>query len=277
MTPNRPVKAGVQRVLNSVGLLERARASRLYDAYWRVADPAVLDRRAAEVAFYRSVLQGFTPGAVVFDIGANQGAKTDIFLRMGARVVAVEPDPFNQRVLQQKFRSYRLRQLPVSIVPLAVAAEEGSQTLWIDEPGSGKNTLNRKWVDVLQHDSTRFGHSLQFGDQQTVTTTTADRLMTRFGEPFFIKIDVEGAELDVISGLKRPVRYLSFEVNLPEFLNEGCACVTKLYGLTERSRFNYLSGTDSRLAMPEWLPAADFLVILKSCAEPSIEVFCRTE
>jgi FkbM family methyltransferase len=275
MTSN-PVKAGLQRVLNSVGLLERARASTLYDAYWRVADPAVLDRRAAEVTFYRNVLQDLTPGAIVFDIGANQGAKTDIFLRLGARVVAVEPDPFNHRILEQKFRSYRWRQLPVSIVPDAVAAEEGSQTLWIDEPGSGKNTLKRKWVDVLQQDSTRFGHNLQFGGQHTVTTTTADRLMTRFGEPFFIKIDVEGAELDVISGLKKPVPYLSFEINLPEFLEEGCACVTKLRGLTERSRFNYLSGNELSLAMPEWLPAADFVAILRSCSQPSIEVFCRT-
>jgi FkbM family methyltransferase len=190
--------------------------------------------------------------------------------------VAVEPDPFNQRVLEQKFHSYRLRQLPVSIVPHAVAAEEGSQTLWIDEPGSGKNTLNRKWVDVLQHDSARFGHSLEFGGQQTVSTTTADRLMTRFGDPFFIKIDVEGAELDVVSGLKRPVPYLSFEVNLPEFLDEGCTCVTTLHRLTERSRFNYLSGNELQLAMPQWVPANDFVAVLRACSEPSIEVFCRT-
>src|SRR5688572_11272177 len=272
-----PGKAGVQRLLNSVGLLDRARASRLYDAYWRVIDPGVLQRRAAEIAFYREVLQGLTPGAVVFDIGANQGAKTDIFLRLGSTVVAVDPDPANQRVLEQKFRSYRVRQLPVAIVPVAVAAEEGSRTLWIDEPGSGKNTLNRKWVDALQHDSARFGQALQFGDQQTVTTTTVERLITRFGEPFFIKIDVEGAELDVISGLRRPVRYLSFEVNLPEFLDEGCTCVARLHDLTERSRFNYLSGTVLRLALPRWLPASEFVPVLRSCPEPSIEVFCRTE
>jgi FkbM family methyltransferase len=102
------------------------------------------------VAFYRDVLQGLTPGAVVFDIGANQGAKTDIFLRLRSRVVAVDADPANQRLLEQKFCSYRLRPLPVSIVALAVAAEEGSQTLWIAEPGSAKNTLSHKWVDTLQ-------------------------------------------------------------------------------------------------------------------------------
>ena len=271
------MKTGVQRLLNSVGLLDRARASRLYDAYWQVIDPGVLHRRAAEVAFYRDVLQGLTPGAVLFDIGANQGAKTDVFLRLGGTVVAVDPDPANQRVLEQKFRSYRLRQLPVSIVPVAVAAEDGSQTLWIDEPGSGKNTLNRKWVDALQHDATRFGQPLQFGDRQTVTTTTIETLIARFGEPFFIKIDVEGAELDVISGLRRPVRYLSFEVNLPDFLDEGCTCVARLHDLADRSRFNYLRGTELRLALTQWLPAAEFVPVLRSCPEPSIEVFCRTE
>ena len=271
------MKHSVQHVLNAVGLLERARASRLYDAYWRVTDPGVLERRSAEVAFYREVLQGLTSGALVFDIGANHGAKTDVFLRLGARVVAVDPDPVNQRVLQQKFRSYRLRALPVAIVPAAVAAEEGSQTLWIAELGSAKNTLNRKWVDALQHDSTRFGQPLRFDGQQTVTTTTVERLMTQFGEPFFIKIDVEGAELDVISGLRRPVRHLSFEVNLPEFLDEGRACVLRLHNLAERSQFNYLSGTELRLALTNWLPASEFVAVLAACPEPSIEVFCRTD
>jgi hypothetical protein len=69
MTSN-PVKAGLQRVLNSVGLLERARASTLYDAYWRVADSAVLDRRAAEVTFYRILVRTRVPRPTFFSVSA---------------------------------------------------------------------------------------------------------------------------------------------------------------------------------------------------------------
>jgi hypothetical protein len=100
--------------------------------------------------------------------------------------------------------------------------------------------------------------------------------MARHGAPFFVKIDVEGAELGVIMGLKRPVRYLSFEVNLPEFAGEGGACVRLLHALSDRSRFNYLGGSDLDLALPDWIPAAEFETVLSRCPETSIEVFCRT-
>ena len=48
--------------------------------------------RAAGRRFYRKLLAGLQRDGLIFDIGANMGAKTDIFLRLGARVVSVEPD-----------------------------------------------------------------------------------------------------------------------------------------------------------------------------------------
>jgi FkbM family methyltransferase len=94
------------------------------------------------MGFYRSLLVGFRKGDLIFDIGANNGFKTDIFLRLGARVVAVEPDKSNQIVLADKFLKYRMIKKPVSIVAKAVSNKTGRETLWINEPGSAKNTLN---------------------------------------------------------------------------------------------------------------------------------------
>jgi FkbM family methyltransferase len=256
-------------------LLERARASRLYDAYWRIADPAVLLRRDEELAFYEALLEEGAKGAVVFDIGANQGAKTDVFLRLGASVVAVEPDELNQNVLYRKFHSYRFRARAVTVVPVAVTEVDGSDVLWVDEPGSGKNTLSQRWVDTLRSDDSRFGHRLNFAEQRRVATTTLDSLVARFGEPLFIKIDVEGAEVRVLRGLRRPIRYLSFEVNLPEFLDDGLECVAQLRRLESEYRFNYVRGAEMRLVLTEWLSADAFSEVLSSCPDASIEVFAR--
>jgi hypothetical protein len=60
-----------------------------------MADCQIIDRRDSEVEFYRHLLKGFRKGDMVFDIGANQGQKTDVFLRLRARVVAVELDGVN--------------------------------------------------------------------------------------------------------------------------------------------------------------------------------------
>ena len=74
-------------------------------------------------------------GAIsVFDIGANHGAKTDVFLRLGARVVAVDPDETNERVLREGFLSLRVRPKPVVIVAKALSDKEAVETMWIDTP-----------------------------------------------------------------------------------------------------------------------------------------------
>jgi len=85
-------KQWAQTFLKRIGLYQRIKSSCLYDFYWSIADRRLIDDRSTEVDFYRNTLEGFQPGDVIFDVGANEGQKTDIFLRLGAKVVAVEPD-----------------------------------------------------------------------------------------------------------------------------------------------------------------------------------------
>ena len=81
-----------QAFLKRVGLYQRFKSSYVYDLYWMFANQRLLDDRAKEVEFYKKTLLGFRKGNIIFDIGANVGCKTDVFLRLGAKVVAVEPD-----------------------------------------------------------------------------------------------------------------------------------------------------------------------------------------
>jgi len=270
------VKDSLRRVLGRVGFYERAKASWIYDFYWSVADKRIIDDRRREVDFYRNLLEGFREGDLIYDIGANQGYKTDIFLRFGASVVAVEPDETSQEILKQKFLKYRLKMKRVVIIPKAISDRSSTERMWIDTPGGAKNTLSQKWVDSLREDDRRFGHRLTFGQWKEVETISIEQLIAAHGLPFFVKIDVEGHELRILRGMRRPVPYLSFEVNLPEFRQEGLECVQVLANLAPDGRFNYATDCRRGLVQQRWISRAEFAGVLDSCTDESIEVFWKT-
>lgn len=249
------------------------KASSLYDFYWWIADRSVIDQRRSELEFYRHLLSGYRPGDLIFDIGANQGFKSDIFLRLGANVVAVDPDEANKEVLTQRFLKYRFIKKPIRIVGKAVSDSQGVERIWIDAPGSAKNSLSRKWVETLRSDTARFGKTLNFREGRQVETTTLEQLIDVYGAPFFIKIDVEGYEVNVLRGLRRAVPFISFELNLPEFRAEGLECLYLLERVAAGGTFNFTSDCRRGLALQQWLEKNEFSEILRNCNEECIEIF----
>ena len=275
-TSARCLKHHAQTFLRRIGLYQRLKSSFVYDLYWRLAGPHLLNDRAKEVEFYKNTLQGFREGYVIFDIGANEGHKTDIFLRLGAKVVAVDPDKSNQEVLRQKFLKHRLVPKKVNIEAKAVSEAAGFKTMWIETPGSAKNTLDPKWVEILRNDPGRFSHCFDFSSEMEVETTTLETLMAVYGVPFFIKIDVEGHEPSVLRGMKRPVPYLSFEVNLPEFRAEGLQCLNILGEIAENGEFNCVVDCRHGLMFKKWMPLREFIPVFNQCSETCIEIFWKT-
>ncbi|MEZ5329502.1 MAG: FkbM family methyltransferase [Verrucomicrobiales bacterium] len=271
------MKRLIQDLLRRSGLYHRVKASRAYEVYWSFADKRLVDARKMEIAFYRTLLSELPQGGLIFDVGANQGHKTSVFLELGSRVIAVDPDPHNQEILKQSFRRLRLVHKPVTIIGKAVSDTIGEAIFWVDEPGSAKNTLSEKWVDALREDKDRFGAPLGFQNKRTVATTTLDALIAEHGQPHFIKIDVEGHEPGVIRGLTQPVPCLSFEVNLPDFLAEGIDCIRLLKGIRSDGEFNFVADSrcDEGLVLEKWCDCETLEAILNTCKEPSIEIFWR--
>jgi FkbM family methyltransferase len=271
-------KLHIQTILRRSGLYHRLRTSGIHDLYWRIAGKRWILARRKQLDFYRQLLTDLRPGDLIFDIGANEGFKTDLFLRLGARVIAVDPDEMNQSILRDRFARFRFVRRPVVIVGKAVSDSSSLETMWIDGPGSAVNTLSRKWATALNANKARHSHGhsgLDFTQKKTVETTTVEQLMSVYGVPIFIKIDVEGYELNVIRGLQRPIPYLSFEVNLPEFKSEGLQCVEILGRLATAGKFNYAVECEQGLALQRWLSADEFLHVLEQCTESAIEVFWK--
>ena len=260
-------------------LKSRLKSSFIRDAYWAMGHRERLESLRQEVYFYESVLVGFEYGHLIFDVGANEGAKTDVFLRLGARVVAVEPDEACSKSLKERFLEWRIHPRPVTIVTRAVSDRVGTEEMLIDGPGSAVNTMSPKWAESLKKNKESFAYrhrGLEFSHTKLVETTTIDKLMAQHSVPFFIKIDVEGHELSALRGLNRPVPYLSFEVNLPEFRSEGLDCIRVLAELAQTGRFNYTSDCAHGLTLKDWVPADEFSVVLDQCSERSIEIFWKT-
>jgi len=148
--------------------------------------------------------------------------------------------------------------------------------MWIDAPGSAKNTLAPKWVETLRNDSKRFGYRLDVAGKKEVETTTLENVMTAHGVPFFIKIDVEGHELSVLRGMHRPVPCLSLEVNLPEFKVEGLQCINILNEIATSGECNCAVDCRRGLMFEQWMPQREFAWVLDQCKETCIEVFWKT-
>ncbi|HEY9503124.1 MAG TPA: FkbM family methyltransferase, partial [Pyrinomonadaceae bacterium] len=103
--------------------------------------------------------------------------------------------------LRQRFLKSRVRPKRVDVEGKAVSDAIATKTMWIDAPGSAKNTLSPKWVATLRSDQKRFGQCFEFASEKQVETITLEKLIATHGIPFFIKIDVEGHEPSVLRGL----------------------------------------------------------------------------
>src|SRR5689334_2301451 len=146
-------------------------------------------------------------GDLVFDVGANLGNRTEAFLALGARVIAIEPQLECVQTLRKRFDSSSM----LAIEPVALGAHEGQVTLHLTSVPTIA-TVSPRFIEAT-HESGRFA-AYEYSDRRAVPMTTLDSLARRYGGPAFIKIDVEGFEPEVLSGLtERPptLRALSFE------------------------------------------------------------------
>lgn len=146
--------------------------------------------------------------AVVFDVGANMGEWSDglrhALRHIRCRIYQFEPAPTCAHVLQR-------RRHPLTVVtPMALAAQPGGQLLYSAEPGSPQASLTARRDTYHQTNGPIHTESV------TVTTLALALHSFAVAQIDFLKIDVEGHELEVLQGagdLLHPstIRAISFE------------------------------------------------------------------
>lgn len=214
------------------------------------SDPA--RDRAMDALYARFV----RPGDLAFDIGAHVGDRIASFRRLGARVVALEPQPGPARAV----RLIHGRDREVTLIEAAAGAAEGEVTLRVNSANPTVSTASDAFVRAAAGAG---GWEGQVWDTEvSAPCLTLDRLIRDHGAPAFAKIDVEGFEDRVLMGLTRPIPALSFEfTTIARDVARRCLERLAALGLY---RFDLALGETQRLAFGRWLAPDEMAAHLAS-------------
>jgi len=142
---------------------------------------------------------------ILFDIGSNIGNFSYKYSNL-CKVVSVEANPKLSEILKKRF----VENKNVFVENFAVSNKNEMIDFFICSQDQ-MSSCNKNWLTTLRYKN--------HGIEQTIRmpSVTLDDLIKKYGYPYHIKIDVEGHELEVISGLSQKVGSIQFEYIEEEF------------------------------------------------------------
>lgn len=188
------------------------------------------------------------PSDLVFDVGAHVGDRVASFRRLGARVVAVEP----QRAMVRTLRMLYGRNRSVTIEAVAVGRAAGRISMLINADNPTVSSVSSAFVKAAQ--GAPGWEAQRWNETVDVEVTTLDALIAKHGVPAFIKIDVEGFEAEALAGLSHAVPALSFEFTTIQ-KDVALACIERCAAMGY-GRFNAALG-ESQALVGSWRSASE--------------------
>ncbi len=239
-----PFKKAVRAGVSMLGLEVHLKYLPIMQPFWHWKHRERFDTIAQSMSFYSRLLRGKRLKCI-FDVGANVGDKAKVFKEFADLVVCIEPDPLSAKALRVRYGD------EITVEEVAVGEREEQLLLYQKHGLSTMNTLDKKLSD-------------HWGDNARgvqVTVTTLDKLIQKHGKPDFIKLDVEGFELQVFSGLTTVAPPCCFEAFLPMFFDQTVQIVNRLAGddVGQRKPFNATNLDSDNFIFPTCVSADELL------------------
>ena len=212
---------------------------------------AIPFRRRRIINFYRTLIK---PGDLCFDIGAHVGNRLGPWTTLGARVVAVEPQPQLMSYLKRQFG----RNPNITLIESAIGEKPGTANMYVSTRNPTVTSLSPAWIRQVKQDPSF--SQVNWDRELVVHVTTLDALIKQFGLPTLCKIDVEGYELQVLKGLTHPVPALSFEF-IPAAVSLAEECILETVRIGTYA-FNWSIGEKYQLGSRVWLGAETMIKLL---------------
>ncbi|MDJ0621877.1 MAG: FkbM family methyltransferase [Desulfocapsaceae bacterium] len=198
--------------------------------------------------FYRQFVK---PGDLCFDLGAHLGNRSDAWLRLGAKVIAVDPQPICIEYLEKHFGSYP----NFTLVKKAIGEHPGQMNLHISEKTPTISTLaGREWQQAIQDDTS---YKVSWDRSIAVEVITLDQLIETYGIPAFCKIDIEDFELQALRGLSQAIPALSFEFFVPT-IDRAIECIKHLETIGGY-QYNWSFGESQKMAGKYWINGMEII------------------
>lgn len=157
---------------------------------------------------------------LIIDVGMHHGNDTHFYLKKGFRVAAIEANPELVSKARIRFKE-ELSDGRLKIFELGIYEEEGIFDFYINETKDDWSSLI-KGVGTRQ--DTKF-HVVK------VKCTTFDKILSEVGIPYYLKIDIEKADIYALQALKdfesKP-KYISIEAHSLDYL-----CLLKSFGYSK--------------------------------------------
>lgn len=188
------------------------------------------------------------PGDLALDVGAHVGDRLAAFRRLGTRVVAMEPNATLFRVLGWLHG----RDSGVTLLPDAAGVRSGPGVLHLNRANPTVSTMSDSFVEAAR--ATAGWRSQVWNESVAVSVLTLDDVIARHGRPAFIKIDAEGFEPEILTGLSRLPPVVSFEITTMARA-AGLAALDRTVALG-CNRFKFSLGESHRFVQPNWIDGA---------------------